>query len=111
MRMCVSKKVLAIRSFKLRGAYHKIYKLSDAERKFKIVCASAGNHAQGVALLVINLESKEHLYLFLHQNRNSIKFVCLGLKHKLDLLAIHLMMPMLLLSHLDQSKSILFTTK
>jgi len=39
-----------IRSFKLRGAYHKIYKLSDAERKLGIVCASAGNHAQGVAL-------------------------------------------------------------
>ena len=40
----------SIRSFKLRGAYHKIYKLSDAERKLGIVCASAGNHAQGVAL-------------------------------------------------------------
>ena len=39
-----------IRSFKLRGAYHKIYKLSKEERKRGIVCASAGNHAQGVAL-------------------------------------------------------------
>ncbi|MDH5655578.1 MAG: threonine ammonia-lyase, biosynthetic [Spirochaetia bacterium] len=37
-------------SFKLRGAYHKIARLSEAERSNGIICASAGNHAQGVAL-------------------------------------------------------------
>ena len=37
-------------SFKLRGAYNKISRLSDADRKAGIVAASAGNHAQGVAL-------------------------------------------------------------
>lgn len=37
-------------SFKLRGAYNKIRKLSDAERKQGVITASAGNHAQGVAL-------------------------------------------------------------
>jgi threonine dehydratase len=37
-------------SFKLRGAYNKIVQLTDAERKSGIICASAGNHAQGVAL-------------------------------------------------------------
>lgn len=36
-------------SFKLRGAYHKIQKLSEKERKRGVVAASAGNHAQGVA--------------------------------------------------------------
>ena len=36
-------------SFKLRGAYHKIKKLSEEERKNGVVAASAGNHAQGVA--------------------------------------------------------------
>ena len=36
-------------SFKLRGAYYKIQKLSDEERKKGVVAASAGNHAQGVA--------------------------------------------------------------
>jgi threonine dehydratase len=36
-------------SFKIRGAYNKIYHLSQAERKRGVVCASAGNHAQGVA--------------------------------------------------------------
>jgi len=37
-------------SFKLRGAYNKIAQLSDAECALGVICASAGNHAQGVAL-------------------------------------------------------------
>lgn len=37
-------------SFKLRGAYNKMANLSDDERARGVICASAGNHAQGVAL-------------------------------------------------------------
>ncbi|MDE1979994.1 MAG: pyridoxal-phosphate dependent enzyme, partial [Betaproteobacteria bacterium] len=37
-------------SFKLRGAYNKMSRLTEAERKRGVICASAGNHAQGVAL-------------------------------------------------------------
>lgn len=37
-------------SFKLRGAYYRMSRLSAAERKSGVVAASAGNHAQGVAL-------------------------------------------------------------
>lgn len=37
-------------SFKLRGAYNKIAQLSDEERARGVITASAGNHAQGVAL-------------------------------------------------------------
>ena len=37
-------------SFKIRGAYNKLSHLSDDERKRGVVAASAGNHAQGVAL-------------------------------------------------------------
>ena len=37
-------------SFKLRGAYHAISGLSGQARARGVVCASAGNHAQGVAL-------------------------------------------------------------
>ena len=37
-------------SFKIRGAYNRIARLSDAERAAGVVAASAGNHAQGVAL-------------------------------------------------------------
>ena len=36
-------------SFKVRGAYNKIFRLSDEEKKRPVVAASAGNHAQGVA--------------------------------------------------------------
>ena len=39
-----------VRSYKIRGAYNKISSLTDKERASGIVCASAGNHAQGVAL-------------------------------------------------------------
>lgn len=38
-----------VRSYKIRGAYNKIKSLSDDQMKAGIVCASAGNHAQGVA--------------------------------------------------------------
>jgi len=38
-----------VRSFKIRGAYHMIRSLTAEERDKGIVCASAGNHAQGVA--------------------------------------------------------------
>ena len=37
-------------SFKIRGAYYKIKLLSEEEKKYGVVAASAGNHAQGVAL-------------------------------------------------------------
>jgi len=37
-------------SFKLRGAYNKIAHLTPAQRQRGVICASAGNHAQGVAL-------------------------------------------------------------
>jgi len=37
-------------SFKLRGAYNKMAHLSPAQLKKGVICASAGNHAQGVAL-------------------------------------------------------------
>ena len=37
-------------SFKLRGAYNRISQLSEVEAARGVICASAGNHAQGVAL-------------------------------------------------------------
>jgi threonine dehydratase len=36
-------------SFKIRGAYYKIKSLTEEEKKYGVVAASAGNHAQGVA--------------------------------------------------------------
>jgi len=43
-------------SFKIRGAYNKIANLSDEARAGGVVCASAGNHAQGVALAAATLD-------------------------------------------------------
>lgn len=37
-------------SFKIRGAYNKIHRFSDEEKKRGVITGSAGNHAQGVAL-------------------------------------------------------------
>ena len=38
-----------VRSYKIRGAYNKMSMLSAEDKKRGVVCASAGNHAQGVA--------------------------------------------------------------
>ncbi len=45
-------------SFKLRGAYNKMASLSPAELKRGVIAASAGNHAQGVALSAAKLQCK-----------------------------------------------------
>ena len=39
-----------VRSYKIRGAYNKISSFAPSDLKAGVVCASAGNHAQGVAL-------------------------------------------------------------
>lgn len=45
-------------SFKIRGAYNKVVQLSDEEKAAGVVAASAGNHAQGLALAAKNLGIK-----------------------------------------------------
>jgi len=45
-------------SFKLRGAYNRMVQLSDEEKKAGVIAASAGNHAQGVALAATKLGVK-----------------------------------------------------
>src|SRR6202165_3411193 len=45
-------------SFKLRGAYNKMASLAPAELARGVICASAGNHAQGVALAAQKLGAK-----------------------------------------------------
>ncbi len=48
----------SVRSFKLRGAYNKMAHLSFEQLKKGVICASAGNHAQGVALSASKLGSR-----------------------------------------------------
>ncbi len=50
-------------SFKIRGAYNKISRLTDDEKKRGVIAASAGNHAQGVALAATFLNIKSIIVL------------------------------------------------
>lgn len=50
-------------AYKLRGAYNRMSKLSPAERKKGVVAASAGNHAQGVALAAARLGIKATIFM------------------------------------------------
>jgi threonine dehydratase len=47
-----------VRSFKLRGAYNKMAHLTSEQLKNGVICASAGNHAQGVALSASKLGTR-----------------------------------------------------
>ena len=52
-----------VRSYKIRGAHNKISGLSEAEKKRGVVCASAGNHAQGVAYSCHILQVNATIYM------------------------------------------------
>ena len=52
-----------VRSYKIRGAYNKMSSLNDDEKQRGIVCASAGNHAQGVALSCKLLQIKGTIFM------------------------------------------------
>lgn len=52
-----------VRSFKLRGAYYAIHQLSQEQLAKGVVCASAGNHAQGVAYTCQELDTKAVIFM------------------------------------------------
>lgn len=52
-----------VRSYKIRGAYNMMAQLSDEQKEKGIVCASAGNHAQGVALACKKLKIKGKIFM------------------------------------------------
>jgi len=52
-----------VRSYKIRGAYNKMATLNETERARGVVCASAGNHAQGVALACNKMEVKGTIFM------------------------------------------------
>ncbi|MEO1438111.1 MAG: threonine ammonia-lyase IlvA [Bacteroidota bacterium] len=52
-----------VRSYKIRGAYNRMCYLTPVERSNGVVCASAGNHAQGVALACQLLAIKGSIYM------------------------------------------------
>lgn len=64
-----------VRSFKIRGAYNKIVALSEAERSQGIVCASAGNHAQGFAFSCRDLQIKGTVFMPLPTSSQKVEQV------------------------------------
>ena len=52
-----------VRSYKIRGAYNKIKSLDSEEMERGVVCASAGNHAQGVAFSCSKLHIKGKIFM------------------------------------------------
>lgn len=52
-----------VRSYKIRGAYNKIASLSPAQKGKGVVCASAGNHAQGVAYSCRRLSIRATIFM------------------------------------------------
>ncbi|MEQ8364612.1 MAG: threonine ammonia-lyase IlvA [Cyclobacteriaceae bacterium] len=52
-----------VRSYKIRGAYNLLQSLSANQRKNGVVCASAGNHAQGVAFSCRELNIQGVIYM------------------------------------------------
>ncbi|MHA7966584.1 threonine ammonia-lyase IlvA [Paenibacillus sp. CAU 1782] len=64
-----------VRSFKIRGAYHLMRSLSSQETIKGVVCASAGNHAQGVAYSCQNLGIPGKIYMPTTTPRQKVKQV------------------------------------
>ncbi|TQI70336.1 L-threonine ammonia-lyase [Gramella sp. Hel_I_59] len=52
-----------VRSYKIRGAYNKISSLPQEQLEKGVICASAGNHAQGVAFACNKLKVKGVIYM------------------------------------------------
>ncbi|MDX2245636.1 MAG: threonine ammonia-lyase [Bacteroidia bacterium] len=64
-----------VRSYKLRGAFNRMAQMSKSEEDQGIVCASAGNHAQGVAYSCHRLGIKGKIYMPVTTPRQKIQKV------------------------------------
>jgi threonine dehydratase len=64
-----------VRSYKIRGAFNKITRLSKHDLAKGVVCASAGNHAQGVAYSCSKLKIKGKIYMPATTPRQKIRQV------------------------------------
>jgi threonine dehydratase len=74
-----------VRSFKLRGAYNLIASLTEEERSQGVICASAGNHAQGVAFSCQKLGIPGIIYMPATTPRQKINQVRLFGGDKVDI--------------------------
>jgi threonine dehydratase len=74
-----------VRSYKIRGAYNKISSLSEEERAKGVVCASAGNHAQGFAYSCCRLGVKGHIFMPFITPKQKISMVRMFGEDKIEL--------------------------
>ncbi len=77
-----------VRSYKIRGAYNKISGLTAEERLRGVVCASAGNHAQGVAYSCQLLNIKGKIYMPTTTPKQKITQVKMFGKDKVDVVLV-----------------------
>lgn len=73
-----------VRSYKIRGSYHKIQSLTDEELANGIVCASAGNHAQGVAFSCAKKKIKGTIFMPVPTPEQKVKQVKMFGKEYVD---------------------------
>ena len=62
-----------VRSYKIRGAYNKISSLPKDQLNKGVICASAGNHAQGVAFACNKLRAKGVIYMPITNPRKKVE--------------------------------------
>jgi len=62
-----------VRSYKIRGAYNKISSLPKEQLNKGVICASAGNHAQGVAFACNKLQAKGVIYMPITTPRQKVE--------------------------------------
>ena len=74
-----------VRSYKIRGAYNKIRSIQPEVLKYGIVCASAGNHAQGVAFSCNKLKIMGSIYMPVTTPRQKIEAVSMFGKEYVDI--------------------------
>ncbi len=74
-----------VRSYKIRGAYNKIRSIQPDVLKYGIVCASAGNHAQGVAFSCNKLKIMGSIYMPVTTPRQKIEAVSMFGKEYVDI--------------------------
>ena len=74
-----------VRSYKIRGAYNKMSSLTKQELAQGVVCASAGNHAQGVAYACHKLKVKGTIFMPIPTPKQKIKQVAMFGKEMIEI--------------------------
>lgn len=77
-----------VRSYKIRGAYNKIRSIAPEVLKYGIVCASAGNHAQGVAFSCNKLQIMGSIYMPVTTPKQKIEQVRMFGKDYIDIVLV-----------------------